>query len=179
MRGLREAAFASLVAPALFFSPLRARAAEPDRYPAPDKRYDAAITKVKTGESKLAIGPPHGKARFSRSFASSDGEHGASVTKAAWTADSRFFVFILELSGGHQPWHHPIYFWDRQDGRLYSLDDRVGGVTRGFELASPDIVSGAVLGDPKDANFTDGVQFSVSLSSVAAHSKKPLKTRPS
>lgn len=169
----RSAAFALfLLAMGVSISAPRCRAGEPDRYSAPDDRYTAAITTAKTGESKIAIGPSRGETVFSKSFVSADGGHGLRVTKAAWTADSRFFVFMLESSGGHQPWHHPMYFWDRQDNQLYSLDRRMGPITDGFALASPDIVSGTTWSNPGDSNSIDGVPFSVSLRDVAAHSRQ-------
>ena len=139
-----------------------------ERHEAPDGAFAATIVMTAAGESELLIGPSRGAATFRKSFASTDGEHGARITKGEWTADSRFFVVMLELSGGHSPWHRPMYFWDRKDGRLYSLDDRVGGILGGFALASPDIVSGTVLGDPNDPGFAgssvSGVPFSVGLS---------------
>ena len=165
----RSAAFAlSLIAMGLSISVLRCRAAEPERYAAPDEAYSAAITAAASGESQIAIGPSRGPAVFSKSFVSPDGGHGLRVTKAAWTADSRFFVFMLESSGGHQPWHHPMYFWDRKDDQLYSLDHQMGDITDGFALASPDIVSGAAQKEPKGPNSIDGAPFRVSLSDVAA-----------
>ena len=138
-------------------------------FSAPDNLYGAAIITTKTRESEVAIGPSHGKVRFRKSFASADGEHGARVTKGAWTADSRFFVFMIESSGGHQPWHRPMFFWDRRDNRLYSLDQHIGAVTGGFELAPPDIVRCTARADLKDLKNLDGDPFVVSLSSVAAN----------
>ena len=160
-------ALASL-APAVF---AQGSGSGPNSYPAPDKACAATVTTVaQTGESELAIARPNGKVRFRKSFASPDGQHGARITKAAWTPDSRFFVFILEISGGHQPWHHPMFSWDRKSSKLYPLDDQIGGITGGFTLAAPDVVKGTVLGDPKSGpDFVDGVPFSVSLSSYAAH----------
>src|SRR5258708_3676744 len=49
-------------------------------------------------------------------------EQGYSVRKAAWTADSRFFVYQVSNSGGHSPWQNPIYFYSRKRHRFYSLD---------------------------------------------------------
>jgi hypothetical protein len=76
-------------------------------------------------------------------YSSSDGQ-GFTIRKAAWTADSRFFVYIAESSGGHGPWHHPIFFYSRKRHRFYSLDRALaalrhgdGAITGYLELRSP------------------------------------------
>jgi len=72
---------------------------------------------------------------------------GYTVEKAAWTADSRFFVYIVTNSGGHSPWHHPMFFYSRKRHHIYSLDDALrslghgdGSITGGMELRSPSTV---------------------------------------
>jgi hypothetical protein len=35
-------------------------------------------------------------------YSSEDGEHGFGLVKGQWTADSKYFVFSLRSSGGHQ-----------------------------------------------------------------------------
>lgn len=71
-----------------------------------------------------------------RSFASEDGEHGFGVTKAAWTPNGQFFIFSMQSSGGHQPWHWPQYVYSVRTNRLYYLDDYIGSVTSKFVLLS-------------------------------------------
>ena len=75
----------------------------------------------------------------SKSFKSSDGEHGRSVAKSAWTANSRFFVFSTASSGGHSPWHGQTYAYDRQKNTFTELDDTTGPIIkRNFQLTAPD-----------------------------------------
>lgn len=63
-----------------------------------------------------------------RSFASPDCEHGMGVERGAWTSDARFFVFNAQSTGGHQPWHWPIYFYSRRDNKLHDLDKYIGPI---------------------------------------------------
>jgi hypothetical protein len=60
-------------------------------------------------------------------YSSEDGSHGFHVVKAEWTHDGKFFVWSLESSGGHSPWHHPTYFLDIKTHRIHNLDDYVAG----------------------------------------------------
>jgi len=69
-----------------------------------------------------------------RSFASSDGSHGEGIDHAAWTINGQFFVFNTSSSGGHQPWHLPMYFYSRSTNRFYGLDSSIGPVTSDFSL---------------------------------------------
>ncbi|HXT01213.1 MAG TPA: hypothetical protein VN915_11095 [Elusimicrobiota bacterium] len=140
-----------------------ASAAEPERksYNSPDLKLTATVKTTKTGESEIFIGPSHGFLVYSKSFVSTDGEHGAIVTNAAWTPDSRFLVVGLQHTGGHGPWNFPIFFWDRNDRQLRSLDARVGGITGSAEITAPDIVSSTFMGAQGDPE-----PFSISLSSA-------------
>jgi hypothetical protein len=116
------------------------------KYVSPDgKLTSLAILTGKTidadRESRVEIRNSGSKILLTKSFASTDGEHGYVVYKADWTADSQFFLFSVYSSGGHQPWHSPIYFYCRSDNRLRLLDEYTGPVTDpNFELISPDIV---------------------------------------
>jgi len=56
------------------------------------------------------------------------------VTKAAWTPDAQFFLFSMQSSGGHQPWHWPLYVYSVRTNRLYYLDDYIGSITSEFVL---------------------------------------------
>jgi hypothetical protein len=112
----------------------------------PDGRLRAEIAAVgkagyKATESRVVIRESSGRVIFKKNFASADGEHGFGVARAAWTADTRFFVFSLQSSGGHQPWHWPTYVYDRGKSRLYLLDDLIGPITTGeFSLRAPDVL---------------------------------------
>jgi len=76
------------------------------------------------------------------SFQSADHEHGMCVDLAKWTADSRFFVFSLYSSGGHQPWHAPIMFFSMRFGRILALEHFLKDpiTDTKFGLSPPNIV---------------------------------------
>jgi hypothetical protein len=120
-------------------------------YLSPDKALNALVIPVgKTttvrSESRIEIRDSGGKILLTRSFASRDGEHGYFMHRAAWTADSQFFVFSLSSSGGHQPWNSPIYFYCRSDRRLRLFDDYFGPITDpDFKLAAPDFIQASIL----------------------------------
>ncbi len=56
------------------------------------------------------------------SFLSDDHEHGSCLGEAAWTSDSRYFVFSILSSGGHQPWHAPIMVYFREKNLTKPLE---------------------------------------------------------
>ncbi|HEX2816894.1 MAG TPA: hypothetical protein VHN39_10885 [Phenylobacterium sp.] len=56
-----------------------------------------------------------------RSFTSTDCQHGYEVNQAKWTPDSRFFVFNLRSSGGHQPMNQSLWRYDRQTGDIQEV----------------------------------------------------------
>jgi len=47
----------------------------------------------------------------------------------------------VEECGGHQPWRHSIFFFDRRRDRFYSLDDAIGPITAGFEIETADTIT--------------------------------------
>jgi hypothetical protein len=104
---------------------------------------------------------------FYKSFLSEDHEHGLGIVKSEWTPDSRFFVFITEHGGGHSPMMHPMFFWDTSSKKLFSLDRAVGGITTGFSIRPPDVVSGYLV----DPGSEDGIPFSASLRKIVEKSK--------
>jgi hypothetical protein len=118
----------------------------PNIYQSPNRALRALLVALPNapyglGESRVEIRNGKNVLLFSHSFGSEDGEHGFGVAQAAWTPDSQFFVFSLMSSGGHQPWHSPIYFVSRRDNRMRSLDDYLGDITDpNFEVRPPDIV---------------------------------------
>ena len=131
--------------------PFHAVADETQKYVSPDGKLHALVVPVgKAGdgprESRVEVRNSGGKFLLSRSFASKDGEHGYVVYRADWTADSQFFVFSVGSSGGHQPWHSPIYFYCRSDSRLRLLDDYLGPITDpNFMLSAPDTIHATKL----------------------------------
>jgi hypothetical protein len=111
-------------------------------YSSPDKSLWAVILPVckKGTESRIEIHSASGKTLRWKSFASYDCEHGMGVNHAGWTADSLFLVFNVDSSGGHQPWHQGIYFYNRSENRFYSLDDYIGPVTSDFTIEGRNLV---------------------------------------
>jgi hypothetical protein len=124
---------------------LQSPGAKTGAYPSPDKSLRAMVIPVGKGgdegtESRIEIRNAYGKTLRWKSFASYDGEHGMGVGHAEWTADGLFFVFNVESSGGHQPWHCGIYFYNRSENRFYSLDDYIGPVTSDFTIEGRNVV---------------------------------------
>jgi hypothetical protein len=52
----------------------------------------------------------------------------AVIEEAAWSPDSRFFVFETISSGGHSIWHMPTYVYDASTSLIYSVDDSLGAI---------------------------------------------------
>ncbi len=92
------------------------------------------------GESRIEI--HSGDAIVSSaSYSSEDGEHGFGVERAAWSPDSKFFVYSMSSSGGHQAWHFPTYFVSVDDFKTRYLDNYVGSITLPeITFISPDTV---------------------------------------
>ncbi len=100
-------------------------------------------------ESRVDFYTKEGPKLCSADFSSADGEHGYGVVKAAWSPDGAYFVFSLESSGGHSPWHTPTMFFSDADRQLCSLDaflEDPGITTPEFELIAPDSVRTSVYG---------------------------------
>ena len=94
-------------------------------------------------ESEIEFYSRNGRRLCTLNYASKDGEHGFGVVKAAWTPDSRYFVFSLTSSGGHQSWHAPTLFYNAKSQAIFSLDEYVtgAGISKGdFTLMAPNTV---------------------------------------
>src|SRR5215813_11175538 len=129
----------------VLLSSLRLAEAQTKVHSAPDKSLRAIILPVgKKGyegtESRIEIRSSSGKTLRWKSFASYDGEHGMGVNHAEWTPNSLFFVFNVDSSGGHQPWHCATYFYSRSENRFYSLDDYIGSVTSDFIIEGRNVL---------------------------------------
>lgn len=139
----------------LFFATCAARAQEIQKFESPDDSLRAEIQSVRksasgAAESKIEILSKEGKKVWAVKYTSRDGEHGFSVVKAAWTADSQYFVYSLASSGTHPPGRSPTFFYDRKADRVRSFDAEVGVVADAdFTLSPPDIVEALVLNDGK------------------------------
>lgn len=121
-------------------------AGEISKYPSPDGKLTALVVPLPgalygAGENRVEIRSRDGSLLFSHSYGSEDGEHGYGLEHAAWTPDSKFFVYSLSSSGGHQPWHFPTDFIEAGTLRLHRLDEYRGPVTTpDFTVLPPDRV---------------------------------------
>ncbi len=137
-------------------------------YRSPDGKYLAVVipypkTPHGSGESKVEI---HSKDVIvsSASYSSEDGEHGFIVDRAEWSPDSKFFVYTMYSSGGHQAWHFPTYFISVDDFKTRYLDDYVGSITQPeIMFTPPDTVQ--LYGHASD-NFEKETEIKASLSKL-------------
>ncbi len=119
------------------------------QYESPDKALIASVvatnsgTAIASSESRIEVHSSTGELLAQEDFTSQDGEHGYAVIKAEWTPDSQFFVFNLESSGGHSPWHTPAKFYSRKQQRIIGLDDALHDSLTGgeFLISAPDKVT--------------------------------------
>jgi hypothetical protein len=142
-------------------------------YLSPDGKYRTVIPLPTAShgarESGIVIKTKDGKILCSKSYVSEDGDQGYIVEKAAWTPDSKFFVYSMTSSGGHQPWHCPTDFISITNSKVYSLDDLIGYITNpNFELAAPDIIM--ILG--QDNQTFEETKFKISLNKLVKNVKK-------
>jgi hypothetical protein len=116
-----------------------------EQLPSPDKALVAVVSDT-ASESVVVVKTEAGKAMARRSFRSNNGQHGYGVVKAQWTPDSQFFVFSLESSGGHQPWHTPVEYFSRRDAHMHRLDEELNDAVADphFVIAAPDRVTVAL-----------------------------------
>jgi hypothetical protein len=126
------------------------------QYAAPDGGASVTVVPVSKEagraeyESRIEFHSGDGATLCVLDYSSEDSEHGFGLVKGQWTPDSKYFVFSLTSSGGHQAWHAPTQFFNRQDGTIRSLDDyfAASGVSESdFRLVAPDIVKTEVLRD--------------------------------
>jgi len=124
--------------------PARPRTVE--EYRSPDNALVAVVSSSQVPEaereSRVEIRLRSGKVLAKKNYSSEDGEHGYGVSKAAWTPNSQFFVYSLESSGGHAPWHSPVQFYSRSFGSIQSLDDALNDAVMNpdFSVNAPDKV---------------------------------------
>ncbi len=118
--------------------------AEPKRsYVSPDRKFKAVITAKgkECNESKVDIYMKD-KLMVSDDYFSEDCDHGEVVEYAQWTRNSRFFVFSMYNSGGHQSWASSISFFDRENGKTLDLDKFLPPIAdTKFILKAPDYVT--------------------------------------
>ena len=113
-------------------------------YPSPDGALSATVTERGSGDCEAKIlFQERTREILKLSYISPDHEHGACVDTAGWTPDSKFFVFSIESSGGHQSWHTPIMFFARKHRRVLALETYLHDpVTEAkFSIAPPDVIN--------------------------------------
>ncbi len=136
----------------------------------PDKTMIARIITADVlgsgnAESSIELRRSNGSLIGIKNFVSKDHEHGFSVVKAEWTYDSKFFVFSMISSGGHEPGHFPTFFYSRVDNKIHTLDHFVGiWVTNPeFFIQAPDILFVTVRDRLANGEFADTLSKTVHL----------------
>jgi hypothetical protein len=117
-------------------------------YRSPDGAIRVKISRLsrRCVESRIEIQKVNGSLLLRKLFASADCEHGMAAQYGAWTSDGQFFVFNAQSTGGHQPWHWPVYFYSRRDNKVRNLDIYVGAIVAPqFELKGQHSVETRVL----------------------------------
>jgi len=150
--------------------------AEQKEYVSPDGKYTAYVIPAidarhkNSGENEVIIKTKDGKALCSKNYGSEDGEHGFGVEKAVWTPDSKFFIYSMSSSGGHQPWHFPTDFCSIADQSIHGLEEYVGGLITSsrFEIKAPAIIRGKRMKE----NIDNQEAFEVSLSHLESVENK-------
>jgi len=147
-------------------APYIASAQRSQDYRSPDGFLRVKITAVskKCPEDRLAIFRRNGALLFRKNFSSSDCEHGDIIIRGEWSADSQFFVFNVESTGGHQPGHRPVFFYSRRGNKLYCLENYVGYiVAQDFTLEGRHIVQ---TERQKTIGGSEGVAIKVNLRQI-------------
>jgi hypothetical protein len=136
------------------------------RYKSPDGFLRVRIARVSKTctEDRLAIFASDGALVYRKDFSSSDCEHGEGIVRGEWTADSQFFVFNVESTGGHQPGHRPVSFYSRRENKLHQLENYTGYiVARDFTLIAPHIV---LTKKQQVIGTNEGIPIRIDLSQV-------------
>ena len=97
---------------------------------APDGGRSVRVTRLGRGgcgESMLQILDQDGRLLVDADFTSPDGEHGAGVVDADWTADSQFLVLSLTAAASRLTPPVLIEVYRRSTNKLLSLDVLAGG----------------------------------------------------
>jgi hypothetical protein len=117
------------------------------RLPSPDGSLVAVVKSFHKGtapaESKVELRTRAGMRLAEWSYRSGDGQHGYGVVNAQWTPDSLYFVYSLQSSGGHQPWHSPVQYFSRKSNSFLSLDDALNEAVESpdFGISAPNTVT--------------------------------------
>jgi hypothetical protein len=117
-------------------------------YRSPDGTATVRISQLsgKCAESLIEVRSAIDHLLLHKSYSSPDCEHGMVVNRGVWTADSKFFVFNAQASGGHQPWHWPVYFYSSSVNSVRVLDNYIGPIVApDFTIRPPHIIETRVL----------------------------------
>jgi len=121
-------------------------------------------------ETRLTISSTTKGIIYRKDFSSSDCEHGSSFIRGEWTPDSGFFVFSIESTGGHQPGHKPVLFYNRVESTLYRLEDFIGYiVAQDFSLKAPHNLQ---TEKQLSTGSADGIRIEVDLSRVGRRMRR-------
>jgi len=118
-------------------------------YQSPDGALSAQIIPAKKNllgnayESRVEIRTEEGKLLKTADYTSEDGDHGLIVANTEWNPDSQFFIYSAYSSGGHSPWFSRVYFYNRNDNKLYDFSEASGFTVANdeFSVTAPDIVT--------------------------------------
>ena len=92
-----------------------ARYSKSKEFDSPNGKYKALVTLVQNPnngrfEGEVTLKSKTGKILFKKSYFATDKKDGFFVVKAAWTKDSRFFVYSLSNSCRYKPRIYPTFF---------------------------------------------------------------------
>jgi hypothetical protein len=108
----------------------------------PDGALQARITRVGgsgCGESRVELFESDGHFLLSADHTSYHNDNGEGVSKAAWTADSRYFIYSLVASDSHRSKRVWINVYSRNGNKIKSLDN-VTIVDPDFTLGEGDFI---------------------------------------
>ena len=200
VRSLMKARLLKILSIALLFLPIAAVAQPvPLSYPSPDGTLIATVVPVgrdagathiddnSTGgensleyECRVEIRTRKGHKIWSEDFSSPDHDHGRGVGFAAWSPDSKYFVFSTVSSGGHHPWQFYTYAYGRMKDAVYLLDSFVGEIIdKTFTVTAPNTFTFKIFDrDTKEANSSSDFparHVTVSLDTILTAKSPPEK----
>lgn len=95
-------------------------------YKSPDGRFTVQIQSETNNEIYATVQDKAGNQLAEINLMSQTTNNGRTLAKAAWSKDSRFFVFTTESSGGHSPWHYSTFYFSRASETFRNFDERSG-----------------------------------------------------
>ena len=125
-----------------------------DDYPAPDGGAVAKVTAATAASCESVVEISAGSTVIgTKSYASASHADGSCVVHAAWSPDSKFFVFSLSSSGGHQPWNSPIVAFAVAKKRFVDIEAIDAAITDpNFTLTAPSLLEFETTKMPLEGN---------------------------